>query len=71
MEGLPGVIAIHDDISVFGVGKSDEEAVLDHDEKVRALMKRCEEQNVKLNNERVQFKKNEVPFSGHRLTDRD
>ncbi|XP_028417983.1 uncharacterized protein K02A2.6-like [Dendronephthya gigantea] len=56
VEGLPGVISIHDDILVFGEGENDEEAVLDH--------------NVKLNKEKVRFKGKEVPFIGHLLTDR-
>ena len=60
VEGLQGVIAIHDDILVFGEGESDEEAVVDHDEKVRALMQRCRERNVKLNKEKVKFKAKEV-----------
>ncbi len=69
VEGQQGVITIHDDILVFGEGESDKEAVVDHDEKVRALMQRCRERNVKLNKEKVKVKGNEVPFIGHVLTD--
>ena len=69
VEGQQGVITIHDDILVFGEGESDKEAVVDHDEKVRALMQRCRERNVKLNKEKVKFKGSEVPFIGHVLTD--
>ena len=49
VEGLPGVISIHDDILVFGEGETEEDAVADHDEKMREMLLRCRQKNLKLN----------------------
>ena len=49
VEGLPGVMAIHDDILVVGKGKTHKEAQLDHDRNVHALMIRCRERNTDSN----------------------
>ena len=49
LEGLPGVLTIHDDILLYG-GDTYEEARRDHDTKLHKLMMRCREQKLKLNN---------------------
>jgi hypothetical protein len=38
LEGLDGVKVIHDDILLYAVGDSDDEAGIDHDKKLRALL---------------------------------
>ena len=70
VEGLPGVLTIHDDILVFGEGDTYEEAHQDHDRKLESLMKRCQERNVKLNKEKMKLRRSEVPYIGHVLTDK-
>ncbi|KAJ8036533.1 hypothetical protein HOLleu_20539 [Holothuria leucospilota] len=40
----------------------------DHDEKVKKLMERCREINLRLNNGKVRFKKDEVAFMGLLIT---
>ena len=68
VEGLPGVLSIFDDILISGEGETDEEATRDHDAKMHALMKRCREQNIKLNREKAKLHRKEVPFMGHLIT---
>ena len=41
LEGLDGVRTIADGIIVFGVGGTDDEAVVDHDCKLLALLEHC------------------------------
>ena len=65
LEGLEGCKAVHDDILVWGCGKCHEEAVLDHDNKLRNLFKRCRTKNIKLNKDKLKFRQKEVTFMGH------
>lgn len=41
VEGLPGVLSVADDILVYGEGDTEEDTILDHDQKLTALMKKC------------------------------
>ena len=69
VEGLPGVISVHDDIIlVYGEGDTEHEAMVDHDKNMRALIERSREQNITLNKDKMQLKKSEVRFLGHLLT---
>ena len=68
VEGLPGVISVHDDILVYGKGNTEQEAVVDHDKNMLSLMERCKEQNITLNRDKMQLKKSQVRFLGHLLT---
>ena len=70
IEGLPGVLSIHDDILVYGEGDTYADAHQDHDRKLKNLMKRLQERNVKLNKEKIKLQRNEVPYIGHVLTDK-
>ena len=70
IEGLPGVLSIHDDILVYGEGDTYADAHQDHDRKLKNLMKWCQERNVKLNKEKMKLRRNEVPYIGHLLTDK-
>ena len=56
---------IVDDILVYGVGETAEEAVADHDRKLEELLKCCRDKGVKLNKEKIKLKKTEVTFMGH------
>ena len=44
------------------------DAIANHDVKIRKLLTRCEERNVKLDKQKVVFKQTEVPYMGHLLT---
>ena len=49
VEGLPGVISVHDDLLVYGEGDAEHEAMVDHDKNMRARMESCKEQNITIN----------------------
>ena len=70
LSGLPRVRNIHDDIIVFGEGDSIDEAVVSHDARMLALLQRCEEQNIVLNDSEGKFicKTQQLPFMGHVFT---
>lgn len=68
VEGLQGVLSIFDDILVHEEGETEEEVTRNHDAKVHDLMKRCHERNIKLNKEKAQLHRKEVPFMGHVIT---
>ena len=65
LEGLDGVRTIADDIIVFGVGDTDEEAVVDHDHKLVALLERCRQRHIKLNKDKMKFKLPQLSYVGH------
>ena len=62
LEGLVGVRTIADDIIVYGVGDTENDAVVDHDSKFLALLERCRQEHVKLNKDKVQFKLSELSY---------
>ena len=68
LEGLDGVKVIHDDILLYAVGDSDDEAGIDHDKNLRALLHRCQEKNIKLNLDKLKLKLKEVSYLGHRIS---
>ena len=68
VEGLPGVISVHDDILIYGKGDTKEDAIANHDKNVRALMQRCKERNVTLSKDKIQLKMSQVSFLGHLVT---
>ncbi|XP_032241511.2 uncharacterized protein K02A2.6-like [Nematostella vectensis] len=65
LEGLEGVKPIFDDILIFGKGDSKEEAIRDHDAKLRSLLERCRQKGIKLNKEKLKLRCAEVKFMGH------
>ena len=69
LEGLKGVLTIHDDILVFGEGSTEEEALADHDNNFHSLMHRCREKNIKLSRDKVKLRRKEVPFMGHVISE--
>ena len=50
---LPGVIAIADDILVYGCGDTPEEYMRDHNENLRRLFERAREENLKFNRKKM------------------
>ncbi|XP_061195310.1 uncharacterized protein K02A2.6-like [Saccostrea echinata] len=65
LSGIPGIRPIHDDVLIYGCGETDEEAERDHDVKFRALMHRCMERNIKLNQSKMKLKLTSVTYLGY------
>ena len=61
-EGLPGVVALVDDILVYG--KSREE----HDRHLRQVLRRSHERGVKMNRDKLEVGVTQVKYFGHTLT---
>ena len=70
LEGVEGVLDITDDIVVYGVGKTEEEAGVDHDKKLLKLLERCRSHGVALNPEKLKLRRKRVTFMGHELTNK-
>ena len=70
LDGLEGVEVIADDILVYGCGTTEEEYIRDHDIKLRALLERARERNLKLNKKKLKLRLQEVPYMGHLLTNK-
>ena len=49
LERLQGLVIIHDDMVVYGVGDSIEEATSDHNKNLANFLMKCREKGVKLN----------------------
>ena len=65
LEGLKGILNITDDILIYGVGDTDKEAQQDHDRNLEALLQRCRERGIALNQNKLKLRITEVPFMGH------
>ena len=65
---LEGVLTVADDIMVYGVGDTDEEARTDHDKKLENLLKRCQDVGIRLNPDKLKLRQKSVPFLGHLIT---
>ena len=68
LDDLPGVIVLRDDILVVGHGTTPEEVERDHDENLKRLLDRAQQENIKLNKDKMKFKRTEVKFMGHMIT---
>ena len=60
IKGLEGVTSIADDQLVTGAGNTHQEALVDLDRNLIALLQRCRERNFKLNKDKFVFKQTEV-----------
>ena len=56
IEKLTGVEVVADDFVVYGCGATDSKAMRDHDKKLQEFLQRCEERNVVIGKEKLQFK---------------
>ncbi len=65
---LPGVHCIADDILMYGVGDTEEEANKDHDKRLIALLQRCKETGIQLSKAKMKLRQKSVPFYGHLIT---
>ena len=56
LEELPKQKVIADDILVFRSGDTAEEALEDHDFNLREVLTRCQQKEIKLNADKMQFR---------------
>ena len=68
LDGLDGIEVIADDILVYGVGESPEEARGDHDRNLIALLDRLRQKGVKINRDKMKLHLSEIKYMGHILT---
>ena len=68
IEGLPGVEVIADDFLVIGFGDTDEAAIQNHDQNMKAFLERARERNLKLAPEKSRLRLKEVSFIDHKVT---
>ena len=65
LEGLENVAVIVDDILIYGTGETNEEAEKSHDDALIALLERCREKGIKLNQKKLRFELDSVTYMGH------
>lgn len=58
-------IRIIADNLIVGEGDSEVEAIQDCEAKLQQLLKRCREQNIKLNSDKLKLRRTEAPYIGH------
>ena len=69
LQDLPGTFVVFDDILVVGSGENHQLAMADHNKKLSTLMETCQQQNIKLNPEKMKLRYKAVNFMGNVLTD--
>lgn len=65
---LEGVECVADDILIFGVGDTAEEAEQSHNARLKQLLQRCRANGIKLNGEKSEIKSTSINFMGHVVT---
>ena len=68
LDRLDGLLTIHDDMVIYGVGDTEEEAMADHNKKLEQFLRRCRQRGVKLNEKKVKVMCKEIPYMGHLVT---
>ena len=61
-QDLPGIVCIADDVIIHGKDTDD------HDKNLELFFKRCRENNISLNKDKLVLRTNEVTFMGHVIT---
>ena len=68
IEGPKGVRTVADDLLIIGNGESMADTVKDHGTKLEALLGRCRERGIKLNEAKISLRKTSMPYIGYLLT---
>ena len=63
-----GVACIANDLLIYGIGDTLDDARQDHDKNLSLLLERCRQKSVKLNRHKVVLRVQQVDFMGHLLT---
>ena len=53
---------------ITGRGETEKDALIDHDNNLITLMKRCRDVSIRLNPDKMILRQNHVPFFGHIIT---
>lgn len=69
LQGLDGIINVADDIIVIGCGKTKEDALNNHEDNYEKLKERCQQRDIRLNEQKARERQDEVIFMGHRISD--
>jgi len=65
--GLKGVASIADDMLVYGCEDTYEQALIDHDKNMIALLNRCRERDLHLSKEKLQINRQSTTYMRHKL----
>lgn len=68
MEGPVGAACIADDILIYGVGDTPDEATRDHDKNLTSLLKHCKEKSIRLNKGKVVLRAQQLDLIGREPT---
>lgn len=68
LQGLEGIEILADDILCVGRGKTEQEAMVNHNQCLTALLERCKQTGIKLNRTKMRLNRSEVQFFGHVLS---
>ena len=68
LDGLEGTEVIADDILVYGIGDTVEEARENHGDNLLKLMNRVKNNEVKLSKDKMKLHLSEIKYMGHILT---
>ena len=60
--GFTRIHCVADDIMITGRGETEKDALIDHDNNLIALMKRCRDVGIRLNPDKMILRQNHVPF---------
>ena len=63
LDRLDRLLTIHDDMVVYGVGDTEEEAMADHNKNLEQLLQRCGQKGVKLNEKKLKVMCKEWPYT--------
>ena len=69
-EGLEGVHCVADEVMVDIIAETHEHALMDHDLKLKNLLKRCQKIGIRLNKDKANLRKTSLPFLGHIITNK-
>ncbi|XP_028415786.1 uncharacterized protein K02A2.6-like [Dendronephthya gigantea] len=68
LDRLDGLLTVHDDMVIYGVGETEEEAIVDHNTKLEGFFQRCRKTGIKLNKKKLMLLCKEIPYLGHLVT---
>ena len=65
LDGLPGLLDVHDDMVIYRFNDTDEQADANHDRNLERFLQRCREKGIKLSKSKLKLKCTEFPYLGH------
>lgn len=65
VQGLRGVELLVDDLLIYGIGDTMEQAIQDHNKNLENIMARLEQHNCKLNKSKMKLLQTSVKYYGH------